>query len=166
MYFIAARSWWDLWFHRRTYALSRRNSRFTSFWSCGFTSNCTLRGKAPLPMAYPPRNTISAHWPVGNSKFKYSDLSNINDWLADATEEFLSTETGKPYAIAFRGLRLPSLLGHPQDVDMLLGDRLIPAKLLDPVFRTQWYNMLRADQGIDKGCVTFICYRGPHYSKD
>lgn len=49
---------------------------------------------------------------------------------------------------------------------MLLGDRLIPAKLLDPVFRTQWYNMLRADQGIDKGCVTFICYRGPHYSKD
>lgn len=72
-------------------------------------------------------------------------------FAADTNEEFLSTEAGQPYVIAFRDLRLASLLGHPQDVDMLLGDRIIASKLLDPVFRIQWYNMLRTDQGIDKG---------------
>ncbi|XP_057371757.1 protein germ cell-less-like isoform X1 [Daphnia carinata] len=65
--------------------------------------------------------------------------------------EFLLRDVGSPYLKAFRGLRLASLIGHPQDVDMILGDRIIPASLLLPVFRMQWYRMLQTDQGYDKG---------------
>lgn len=70
--------------------------------------------------------------------------------------EFLLTEAGRPYDCAFRGLRLASLIGHPQDVDMVQSDRIIPAARLLPVFRVQWYRMLRADQGIDKGFALII----------
>lgn len=52
---------------------------------------------------------------------------------------------------AFHGLRLASVIGHPQDVDMIEGDRIIPLALLLPIFRIQWYQMLRSDQGYDKG---------------
>lgn len=69
----------------------------------------------------------------------------------ESEREFLLTETGAPYEVVFRGLRLASLIGHPQDVDMIQGDRILPAATLLPVFRFQWYRMLRADQGIDKG---------------
>ncbi|XP_046457414.1 protein germ cell-less-like [Daphnia pulex] len=70
---------------------------------------------------------------------------------AESDLEFLLREVGKPYLKAFSGLRLASLIGHPQDVDMIQGDQIIPASLLLPVFRTQWYRMLQADQGYDKG---------------
>lgn len=72
--------------------------------------------------------------------------------------DFLLTDKGAPYESAFRGLRLASLVGHPQDVDMVQGDRILPAATLLPVFRTQWYRMLRADQGIDKGQVSVILF--------
>jgi len=31
------------------------------------------------------------------------------------------SEAGKPFEAAFRGLRLSSLIGHPNDVDMIQG---------------------------------------------
>lgn len=66
-------------------------------------------------------------------------------------QEFLLSEAGKPFEAAFRGLRLSSLIGHPNDVDMIQGDRIIPHSSLLPVFREQWFKMLRTDQGVDKG---------------
>uniref|UniRef100_A0A0P6FPD4 Germ cell-less protein 1 n=1 Tax=Daphnia magna TaxID=35525 RepID=A0A0P6FPD4_9CRUS len=72
-------------------------------------------------------------------------------FVAQSDLEFLLRDVGSPYLKAFRGLRLASLIGHPQDVDMILGDRIIPASLLLPVFRMQWYRMLQTDQGYDKG---------------
>lgn len=71
--------------------------------------------------------------------------------IAESDVEFLLSPKGAPYEVAFKGLRLFSLIGHPQDVDMVQGDRILPAAMLLPVFRTQWYRMLRSDQGIDKG---------------
>lgn len=65
--------------------------------------------------------------------------------------EFLLRDVGSPYLKAFGGLRLVSLIGHPQDVDMIQDDRIVPASLLLPVFRMQWYRMLQTDQGYDKG---------------
>jgi len=70
---------------------------------------------------------------------------------AESESEFLLTEDGSPFRAVFSGLRLTSLIGHPQDVDMVQGDRIVPTSKLLPVFRIQWYRMLRADQGIDKG---------------
>ena len=69
----------------------------------------------------------------------------------ESETEFLLTEQGRLYEPVFQGLRLSSLIGHPQDVDMVQSDRLLPASRLLPIFRVQWYRMLRADQGIDKG---------------
>lgn len=72
-------------------------------------------------------------------------------YLVESDLEFLLREVGKPYVKAFHGLRLASLIGHPQDVDMVQSDRIIPLSLLLPVFRVQWYRMLQTDQGYDKG---------------
>ena len=74
-------------------------------------------------------------------------------FTAESESEFLLTEDGSPFRAVFSGLRLTSLIGHPQDVDMVQGDRIVPTSKLLPVFRIQWYRMLRADQGIDKGYV-------------
>jgi len=70
---------------------------------------------------------------------------------ATSNTEFLLSEAGNQYARAFAGLRLASLIGHPNDVDLIQGDRIIPYSSLLPVFRDQWFKMLRTDQGIDKG---------------
>lgn len=40
---------------------------------------------------------------------------------AASTTEFLLSDVGKPFEPAFRGLRLASLIGHPNDVDMIQG---------------------------------------------
>ena len=52
--------------------------------------------------------------------------------IAESDMEFLLRDIGNPYFKAFQGLRLASLIGHPQDVDMIHGDRIIPASLLLP----------------------------------
>lgn len=77
--------------------------------------------------------------------------------------DFLDTDEGKPYVKVFNGLRLASLIGHPQDVDMVQGDRIIPSSLLLPVFRLQWYRMLQTDQGYDKGFVDLRAIRHHNY---
>ncbi len=101
--------------------------------------------------------------------YAFYKMYSLRDGMeAESDIEFLLRDIGSPYFKAFRGLRLASLIGHPQDVDMIQGDRIIPASLLlpgnitykisllvnidsDSVFRTQWYRMLQTDQGYDKG---------------
>ncbi|XP_064457125.1 germ cell-less protein-like 1 [Ornithodoros turicata] len=64
---------------------------------------------------------------------------------------FLETEDGEDYTEVFQALRLENLIIHPQDVEALQEDNVIPMSMLDPVFRRQWCSMLRVDQGLDLG---------------
>ena len=75
----------------------------------------------------------------------FQDLAKENKKLG--VEAFLSTPEGEVYAGAFRKLRLPQLINHSMDMEMLVTDRVIPSSWMDPVFRGQWRNLLRMDHG-------------------
>lgn len=66
-------------------------------------------------------------------------------------ECFLYSDIGEQYVPPFKGLRLHHLINHHLDVEMLETDKIIPKCWMMPVFRMQWYQMLRVDQGVDKG---------------
>ncbi|CAN8019936.1 hypothetical protein HPB47_006585 [Ixodes persulcatus] len=64
---------------------------------------------------------------------------------------FVASLEGEEYAGAFEALRIEHLINHPLDVEMLELDNIISKESLYPVFRNQWYSMLKVDQGLDKG---------------
>ena len=57
-------------------------------------------------------------------------------------QEFLLSEAGKPFEAAFRGLRLSSLIGHPNDVDMIQGINSTLMVLLHAFFNLNYKNFL------------------------
>nr|XP_053655206.1 protein germ cell-less-like [Cherax quadricarinatus] len=60
-------------------------------------------------------------------------------------------EEGREFSLVFSALRLVYLIYHHLDVEMLYSDRILPPSWLTPASMHQWYNMLRIDQGKDKG---------------
>lgn len=64
---------------------------------------------------------------------------------------FLLSTEGDQYKEAFQALRLAHLINHYIDVEMLDMDKIIPLSWLAPIYKSQWYNMLRVDQGVDRG---------------
>ncbi|KAG8189166.1 hypothetical protein JTE90_018458 [Oedothorax gibbosus] len=64
---------------------------------------------------------------------------------------YLMTNTGSPYQSAFRALRLKHLIIHHIDMELIEADCIIPVDWFMPIFKVQWYQMLRVDQGVDKG---------------
>ncbi|KFM74516.1 Germ cell-less protein-like 1, partial [Stegodyphus mimosarum] len=64
---------------------------------------------------------------------------------------FLSTNCGCPYQKAFRALRLKHLVVHHVDMEVIESDNIIPVDWFMPIFKIQWYQMLRVEQGADKG---------------
>ncbi|XP_071536437.1 protein germ cell-less [Panulirus ornatus] len=60
-------------------------------------------------------------------------------------------EEGKEFSLVFSALRLIYLIYHHLDVEMLYSDRILPPSWLTPASMHQWYNMLRIDQGKDRG---------------
>lgn len=64
---------------------------------------------------------------------------------------FTQSEEGQEYAEVYKGLRIEHLINHPLDVVMIEKNNIYPKDTLYPVFRNQWYQMLRIDQGLDKG---------------
>lgn len=64
---------------------------------------------------------------------------------------FLQSEEGQEYIEVFKGLRIEHLINHPLDVEMIEQNNIYPKETLYPVFRNQWYQMLKIDQGHDKG---------------
>ncbi|GBM72142.1 Protein germ cell-less [Araneus ventricosus] len=64
---------------------------------------------------------------------------------------FLLTDTGSTYLNAFRALRLQHLVIHHVDMELIESDNIIPVDWFMPIFKIQWYHMLRVDQGVDKG---------------
>ncbi|GAB6024233.1 hypothetical protein CHUAL_008928 [Chamberlinius hualienensis] len=77
---------------------------------------------------------------------KYFQAEALKSQLA-----FLDTETGRQFAPSFQVLRLSHLVHHHIDVEMLDIDRIIPQEWMFPVYKSQWHNMLRVDQAVDRG---------------
>ncbi|GFX11355.1 germ cell-less protein-like 1 [Trichonephila clavipes] len=68
-----------------------------------------------------------------------------------SSTSFLSTSIGNQYVNAFRALRLQHLVVHHVDMEHIEADNIIPIEWFMPIFKMQWYRMLRVDQGADKG---------------
>lgn len=51
----------------------------------------------------------------------------------------------------FQGLRIPNLISHQMDVELVLHDNIIPHSWLNPVVLQQWKQVLRVNQNDDKG---------------
>ncbi|XP_075551289.1 germ cell-less isoform X1 [Dermacentor variabilis] len=64
---------------------------------------------------------------------------------------FTQCEEGQEYTEVYKSLRIEHLINHPLDVVMIEQNNIYPKESLYPVFRNQWYQMLRIDQGLDKG---------------
>ncbi|KAK3869228.1 hypothetical protein Pcinc_017317 [Petrolisthes cinctipes] len=60
-------------------------------------------------------------------------------------------EEGREFSLVFSSLRIIYLIYHHLDVEMLYSDRILPPSWLTPASMHQWYNMLRIDQGKDRG---------------
>lgn len=71
-------------------------------------------------------------------------------FITDKTP-FLLTSVGLRYERAFRRLRLPHLLNHPIDLNLILEDNLMPRSWLNEPLLLQWNNMLKIDQSLDNG---------------
>lgn len=64
---------------------------------------------------------------------------------------YLLTEEGRKFVPVFQGLRIPNLISHQMDVELVLHDNIIPNSWLNPVVLQQWKQVLRVNQNDDKG---------------
>lgn len=78
--------------------------------------------------------------------FKNLQLSN-----PDQARYFLDTEEAKPFLAVFRNIRLPHLINHHMDVEMLVSDRIVPESWMSSTYYARWMTLLRLDCGIDRG---------------
>ena len=63
---------------------------------------------------------------------------------------FLNTPEAEPYLSVFRNIRLPHLINHHMDVEMLVSDKIVPESWMSSTYYTRWMTLLRLDCGIDK----------------
>lgn len=64
---------------------------------------------------------------------------------------FLETAEAAPFLPVFRNIRLPHLLNHHMDVEILVSDRIIPDSWMTSIYYTRWMTLLRIDSGVDLG---------------
>ncbi|ENN73153.1 hypothetical protein HUJ04_008941 [Dendroctonus ponderosae] len=64
---------------------------------------------------------------------------------------FLHTPEGRQFVNVFQELRIPNLINHHLDIELILGDNIIPKSWLNTVVIQQWDNMLRVNHNEDKG---------------
>lgn len=86
-----------------------------------------------------------------NGDIKECSLQAHNYFKGRSGDSFIEDEEGQEYAEVFKALRIEHLINHPLDVVMLEEDNIFPKESLYPVFRNQWYRMLKVDQGLDRG---------------
>ena len=66
------------------------------------------------------------------------------------TEYFLDTREAEPFLSVFRNIRLPHLINHHMDVEMLVSDKIVPDSRMSSTYYARWMTLLRLDCGIDK----------------
>lgn len=81
----------------------------------------------------------------------FLDAADLYFKANKSSTPFLATSVGNQYVNAFRALRLQHLVVHHVDMEHIEADNIIPIEWFMPIFKMQWYRMLRVDQGADKG---------------
>jgi hypothetical protein len=59
------------------------------------------------------------------------------------TESFLESPEAAPFLGVFRNIRLPHLVNHHMDVEILVSDRIIPNSWMTSIYYTRWMTLLR-----------------------
>jgi BTB/POZ domain-containing protein 13 len=77
----------------------------------------------------------------------------VNNFFCSRKDEvpYLLTDEGRKFVPVFQGLRIPNLISHQMDVELVLHDNIIPHSWLNPVVLQQWKQVLRVNQNDDKG---------------
>ena len=68
-----------------------------------------------------------------------------------AADYFLQCSEAAPFLSVFRNIRLPHLINHHMDVEMLVSDKIVPDSWMSSTYYARWMTLLRLDCGIDKG---------------
>jgi hypothetical protein len=58
-------------------------------------------------------------------------------------ETFLESGEAAPFLGVFRNIRLPHLVNHHMDVEILVSDRIIPNSWMTSIYYTRWMTLLR-----------------------
>ena len=85
---------------------------------------------------------------VAASRRYFKQIHN-NGGTSDV-DYFLNTPEAEPYLSVFRNIRLPHLINHHMDVEMLVSDKIVPESWMSSTYYTRWMTLLRLDCGIDK----------------
>ena len=64
---------------------------------------------------------------------------------------FLDTDRGGKFKETFNALRLQHIINDLSSANIVEQDRIMPKRWMLPVYRSQWLQMLRIEQGQDKG---------------
>jgi hypothetical protein len=67
------------------------------------------------------------------------------------SSSFLETAVAAPFLPVFRNARLPHLVNHHMDVDILVSDQIIPDSWMTTIYFMRWMTLLRIDSGVDSG---------------
>ena len=84
---------------------------------------------------------------VADSQKYFKQIHNSN---SNNTEYFLDTPEAAPFLSVFRNIRLPHLINHHMDVEMLVSDKIVPDSWMSSTYYARWMTLLRLDCGIDK----------------
>ena len=87
--------------------------------------------------------------PVATAAHRQSVIGDGDDDSGGCS--FLETPAAAPFLPVFRNIRLPHLVNHHMDVEMLVADRIIPAAWMASIYYTRWMTLLRIDSGKDIG---------------
>ena len=68
----------------------------------------------------------------------------------DQTRYFLDTDEAKQFLAVFRNIRLPHLINHHMNVEMLVSDKIVPESRMSSTYYARWMTLLRLDCGIDR----------------
>ena len=83
---------------------------------------------------------------VAASQTHFKALHNTS-----AVNYFLECPEAAPFLSVFRNIRLPHLINHHMDVEMLVSDKIVPDSWMSSTYYARWMTLLRLDCGIDKG---------------
>jgi len=83
---------------------------------------------------------------VAASQTHFKALHNTS-----AVDYFLECPEAAPFLSVFRNIRLPHLINHHMDVEMLVSDKIVPDSWMSSTYYARWMTLLRLDCGIDKG---------------
>ena len=81
----------------------------------------------------------------------YQQKAKADDANSAPGGSFLETAEAAPFLPVFRNIRLPHLVNHHMDVEILVSDRIVPDSWMTSIYYTRGMTLLRIDSGVDTG---------------